>query len=91
MLVNINIFKHVSMMKTDGSGTTQCYRLGSLGRKVVHDMLDHLIGTKCALLLDRLLRNYPDGWQVYLAPEGHTPELISVLVRGMLRYLAKLY
>lgn len=27
----------------------------------------------------RLLRNYPDGWQVYLAPEGQTPQLISVL------------
>ncbi|EIE25438.1 hypothetical protein COCSUDRAFT_13233, partial [Coccomyxa subellipsoidea C-169] len=27
----------------------------------------------------RLLRTYPGGWQVYLAPEGQAPELITVL------------
>ena len=29
----------------------------------------------------RLLHTYPGGWQVYLAPDGQEPQLLTVLVR----------
>ena len=30
----------------------------------------------------RLLHTYPGGWQVYLAPDGQEPQLLTVLVRN---------
>ena len=29
----------------------------------------------------RLLHTYPGGWQIYLAPDGQEPQLLTVLVR----------
>ena len=31
-------------------------------------------------LVRRILHTYPGGWQVYMAPDGQAPQLLTVLV-----------